>query len=162
MPEEFDGPDDSDNLNNPPSFFPYNEDAPDSGRFVEVEVQGVFSGESDDHTRELLVLLTHGDDRLTIRIDAYGARAISLPLEAAQPDRPQTHDLIKTLFDKLGAELVRIVIDDLFNDVYYAKLHIKAGKQELEIDSRPSDAIALAVRMEAPIFVSEELLEQDA
>ncbi len=72
-----------------------------------------------------------------------------------------THDLVRTILDRLDATLDRVVDDDLWHAVYYAKLYVRQGEgeEELEIDARPSDAIALAVCFEAPIFVAENILD---
>lgn len=161
MPEEHDGPDDSDKFENPPPFFPYREGSAGSGSFKEVDVRGVYAAHGGDHDRELLVVLSCEGQRVMIQIGAYEAKAISSALEAAQSDRPKTHELLLTILDKLEAELMRIVIDDLFNGIYYAKMYFKSGDREVEVDARPSDAIALAVRREVPIFVLEDLLEAE-
>ena len=70
-----------------------------------------------------------------------------------------THDLVKAVLDRSDINLDRVVIDDLWNTVYYAKLYIRTNKEEMEIDARPSDAIALAVRFDVPIFVADGILE---
>ncbi len=160
MPEDPEDSDKNDDLELPPSFFPYEEGSRDELDFLKMEVAGVFAAETEEHSRELLVFLTHGNYRLSIRIGPYEAQAISLPLENAQPDRPLTHDLIKTLIDRLGYQLESVQIDDLFNGIYYAKLILEKGKEIIKIDSRPSDAIALAVRFDAPILVAVDLLEE--
>ena len=77
-----------------------------------------------------------------------------------RPDRPMTHDLFKNVLDRFEAVIDRVVIDDFWNTIYYAKLYVKSSKEEFEIDARPSDAIALAVRFDAPILVSEGILDQ--
>jgi len=163
MPEEFEGPDGPENLDQPPSFFPYSGQLPegetrDLGELVEVHIQGVFAADSEQ-SKSLFVLVSDGDRKLPIVIGPFEAQAISLPLENAQPDRPMTHDLIRNLLDRLDATVERVVIDDLWNGIYYAKLYVKRGKEELEIDARPSDAIALAVRFDAPVFVADGILE---
>jgi bifunctional DNase/RNase len=155
----FDGGDD---LEQPPPFFPYsNRDGrqADLGPLVEVEVEGVFQAESEGQPKSLFVLLSSNDRRLPIVIGPYEAQAISLPLDNAQPDRPMTHDLLRSVIDRLDGAVDRIVIDDLWNGTYYAKLYLRKDNLDLEIDSRPSDAIALAVRFGAPVFVAEGLLE---
>jgi hypothetical protein len=162
MPEEFEGPGGADDFDVPPPFFPY-EDRPERGHGsygepVEVEIEGVYAAEGSSNSR--FILLSDGDRKLPIIIGAYEAHAILLPLEKARPDRPLTHDLLKTLIERLGATVSKVVIDDLWNTTYYAKVFIKKGKEEIEIDARPSDSIAIAVRFEAPIFVAEGILNQ--
>ena len=87
------------------------------------------------------------------------ALAISLGLENDPPDRPYTHDLIKTMIERLGAKVERITIDDLWHDTFYAKIELTQGGESVEIDARPSDAIAIALRFRAPIYVAEAVLE---
>lgn len=162
MPEEYE--DDPEDLDKPPSFFPYDpEDEErqrvDLGEPVEVSVEGIFAAESSSSLQRF-VLLSDGERKVPILIGPFEAQAISLPLEGAQPDRPMTHDLLRNVVERLGGSLERVVIDDLWNTTYYAKLHIHVNGEAMEIDARPSDAIALAVRFEAPIFVSEGILDQ--
>ncbi len=166
MPDEFDDPDGQENFEEPPAFFPYESGLPrrepgSLGELVEVQIEGVFAAESGGNISRF-VLLTDGDRKLPILIGPYEAQAITLPLEGMRPDRPMTHDLIKNIMDRLDAHLDRVVIDDLWNTTYYAKLYLKKGKEEFEIDARPSDSIAIAVRFDAPIFVADGILEQSA
>lgn len=163
MPEDFDGSEGPDNLDEPPSFFPYEggdrrEGAP-SGELVEVQVEGIFHAEAQNDVRRF-VMLTDGVRKLPILIGPCEATAIVFPLQGDRPDRPFTHDLLKTIIERLGGRLERIVIDDLWNTTYYAKLYLKVGKDVHEIDARPSDSIALAIRFDAPIFVLDEILDQ--
>jgi bifunctional DNase/RNase len=156
--------DEPEGLDKPPSFFPYDpadgeRQRADFGEPVEVSVEGVFAAETNGSIQRF-VLLGDGERKVPILIGPFEAQAISLPLEGAQPDRPMTHDLLRTIIERLGATLDRVVIDDLWSTTYYAKLHLQRGKETMEIDVRPSDAIALAVRFEAPIFVSEGILDQ--
>ena len=95
---------------------------------------------------------------LPIWIDAPEARAIALELEHVSLPRPLTHDLIRNLLQSLGANLQRVTITELRNNTYFALLSLAAKGQQLQIDSRPSDAIAVALRMKAPIFVSAQVL----
>lgn len=160
MAEENEGPE---SFEEPPPFFPYEGNGssrmPGSlGELVEVSIEGVFAAESNGSISRF-VLLSDGERKLPILIGPYEAQAISLPLEGTRPDRPMTHDLVKAVLDRLDTTLDRVVIDDLWNTVYYAKLYIRTSKEEMEIDARPSDAIALAVRFEADIFVADGILE---
>lgn len=162
MPDEFE-PDESDNLGEPPSFFPY-DDEPIEGEPigdsepVEVRIEGVFRNDSNG-TSSRFVVLSDGERRLPIVIGPFESQAILLPMEQQRPDRPMTHDLIRTIMDRLGGTLDRVVIDDLWNATYYAKLFIRTGREEIQVDARPSDAIALAVRFDASIYVSEAILD---
>lgn len=164
MPEDFEGQQEPENLDEPPAFFPHAGSAPPRepgslGELIEVSIDGVFAAETNGNISRF-VLLSDGERKLPIVIGPYEAQAISLPLDAVQPDRPMSHDLIRNILDRLDCTLDRVVIDDLWNTIYYAKLYIKNPKdEEMEIDSRPSDAIALAVRFDAPILVADGILE---
>ncbi len=89
------------------------------------------------------------------------AYAISLALSGDAPDRPYTHDLMKVMLDRMGAKVDHVIIDDLWQDTFYAKIYLlrNGEKETLEIDSRPSDALALALRYRAPIYVAEAVLD---
>ena len=163
MPEDNEEPEGQDNLNEPPAFFPYEPRDPvrepgSLGDLIEVRIEGVFATETAGSISRF-VLLTDDDRRLPIQIGPYEAQAISLPLEGTRPDRPMTHDLIRNILERVDATLDRVVIDDLWNAIYYAKLYIRVGGEELEIDARPSDAIALAVRFDAAVFVADGILD---
>lgn len=107
----------------------------------------------------VVVLETVGDQRLLpIWIDVPEARAIALELENVSMPRPLTHDLIRNILHGVGATLQRITITDLRNNTYYAELSLAVTDKVVLIDSRPSDAIAIAVRTKAPIFVSARVL----
>lgn len=99
---------------------------------------------------------------LLIWIGKSEAEAIALKLQKTELPRPLTHDLLKVLIDKVGYRLDRVVINDLRNDTYYAKVVLRNNSQEIEIDSRPSDAIALAVRTDSKIFIEESVLNRGA
>ncbi len=163
MPEEYDG-DQYEDLERPPSFFPYNGDELDrelvaSADLVETRVEGVFAAENNGSISRF-VLLSDGVRKLPILIGPFEAQAIQLVVESTRPDRPLTHDLIKTIIERLDGDVDRVVIDDFWNQVFYAKIFVTRGEDEIEIDSRPSDAVAIAMRFEAPIYVSEALLDQ--
>jgi uncharacterized protein len=107
----------------------------------------------------VVVLETVTDKRaLPIWIDFPEARAIAMELENVRAPRPLTHDLIRNLLQKLGADLRRATITELRNNTYFALLSLNVNGQELDIDCRPSDAIAVALRMKAPIFASAQVL----
>ncbi len=97
---------------------------------------------------------------LPIWVGKAEANAISLAIEGVLPARPLTHDLIKNILDSLNAAMISCVITDLKDNTYYAKLHLMFNDSEYTIDARPSDAIALCLRTEAPIFTSEEILKK--
>ena len=101
-----------------------------------------------------------GDRTFPIVVGKPEAYAIDRRLKGIEPERPQTHELLAALIETLGGELKRISIDDLVDGTFFAKLHVQQGEVEHEIDSRPSDAIALGVAMQVPIFVEEHVLDE--
>lgn len=113
----------------------------------------------DQNTLIPVVVITDMDESgfIPILIGPAEAQAISTHLENNKPQRPMTHDLLKNILDELDVRVERIVISDLREEVYYARVLLKTEKGTFEIDARPSDAIALAVRADAPIYVSEEV-----
>lgn len=138
----------------------------------EVEVVGLYEHRREGAGRpEAFVRLRDAHDSrgrsVFILIGQYEAYAIAIALEGVAgsnegPPRPLTHDLLKTIMDKLGGRVEKILIDDLWNDTYYAKISITVDGKAVQVDSRPSDAIALALRAKAPIFMAEWVLEQAA
>lgn len=111
----------------------------------------------------IVVLKDSNSDRyLPIWIGPYEADAITIELQEVPPQRPLTHDLLKSVIRELGGRVIHILISDLRNDVYYARILVDVAGRQIEIDSRPSDAIALAVRVKAPIFVAESVMEKAA
>lgn len=114
---------------------------------------------------ERAVLLKEvGDERqLPIFIHSTEADAILIELQGyPHHPRPLTHDLLKNCIEALGGELQYVLVSDLRDDIFYAVLHVVQGGREVDIDARPSDSIALAVRAKAPIFVAETVLESAA
>ena len=103
-----------------------------------------------------------GERTLPIWIGAPEANAIALELQGVKPERPLTHDLMKLLVAGLGGELRRVVISGLRENTYLAELLIYRGAEVFEVDARPSDSIALALRMHAPIFSNDDLLDRTA
>ncbi|MEJ7799449.1 MAG: bifunctional nuclease family protein [Ilumatobacter sp.] len=113
------------------------------------------------NTPMLLLQEQSGDHRLLpIYIGSPEASSIHYALEGIEPPRPLTHDLFITVLDQLGATLDKVVVTEVRDHTYYAELHLKVGDGEQIVSSRPSDAIALAVRCEAPMFASDELLDE--
>ena len=96
--------------------------------------------------------------RIPIIVGTNEAQAIAIHLEGLQPSRPLTHDLCQTIIQKLGAKAKEVCIYQIQQDIFYAKLLLQGPKELLEIESRPSDAIALAVRMHCPLYVSDQVL----
>ena len=116
----------------------------------------------DAHTNRFVVILKDDVNNkwLPIVVGNTEAQAIALQLENVSPPRPLTHDLIKSLLESVKAKISRVVVSDLRENTYYAVLSMKLNGQSTEIDARPSDAIALALRMHAPIFVSDEVMSK--
>jgi uncharacterized protein len=109
----------------------------------------------------IVVLKDNNSDRyLPIWIGPCEADAITIELQDMPPQRPLTHDLLKSAIRELGGRVVHILINDLRNDVYYARIVVDVAGRQVEIDSRPSDAIALAVRAKVPIFVAELVMDK--
>ncbi|MDL1956426.1 MAG: bifunctional nuclease family protein [Candidatus Desulfofervidus auxilii] len=122
----------------------------------------VFGLTVDPVTNSPIVILKamDGDDALPIWIGVMEATAIASELEEIKFSRPMTHDLLKNILDTIGAKVERIVVCDLRENTYYALIYLTVGERKYEIDARPSDAIALALRVKAPIFVDEKVLEK--
>ncbi len=125
----------------------------------EVEVTGVVL---EPTTRQPIVLLQGKRDRrpLAMAIGQFEANGIAVVLQGLTPPRPLTHDLFLNVLGDLRASLRRIVVTDLRDDVFYAQLHLEAAGARFTIDSRPSDAIALALRARVPILVEERVFEK--
>ena len=108
-----------------------------------------------------VILKEEGGERfLPIWIGFNEANAIMMKLENIEFERPLTHDLMKNVLETIGAKLKKIVVSDLKNSTYYATLYVEQGGREYEIDSRPSDAIALALRFGCDIYVDEIVLDK--
>lgn len=129
---------------------------------VQVEILGLSASPTAGGAYALLLKEIYGNRRLPIIIGSFEAQAIALEIEGIKPPRPLTHDLLKIFIDNLSSTVTEIVIDELRDNTFYAKIILEVASMENPIDSRPSDAIALAVRTEAPIFVSEEVMQTAA
>jgi bifunctional DNase/RNase len=113
--------------------------------------------------RHVVILKDAERDRyLPIWIGAWEASAIAMRLQGVVAERPLTHDLFVASIEQLGARVDRVVISDLADETYHARLYLAHDGTEVEVDARPSDALALAVRSEASIYAAEEVLEQAA
>jgi bifunctional DNase/RNase len=111
--------------------------------------------------QRVVILKEKDSDRyLPIWIGPAEADSIAVKLQDLTVPRPLTHDLLKTVIDSLGGAVEHILVNDLQNDTFYAKISIKNGGDAKEIDCRPSDAVALAVRAQVPIFVEESVLDK--
>lgn len=130
----------------------------------EVKIVGVYMHQDQKMPPQHFVLLRDNKGRRApIWVGQFEAWAISFALEGEAPERPLTHDLLKLMLDRLGASIERVIIDDLWNETFYAKIGLlKPDGETMEIDARPSDAIALALRARAPIYMAEFVLESTA
>ncbi len=129
---------------------------------IQCEILGLSTSPATGGAYAILLKEIDGSRRLPIIIGAFEAQAIALEIEGIKPPRPLTHDLLKQLVDNLGASVVEIVVSELKDNTFYAKIVLEASGLTNEIDARPSDAIALAVRTYAPIFVSESVMDAAA
>jgi bifunctional DNase/RNase len=149
-----------DDFSEPPPFFPRELGRGGfAGSPVTVRIAATYSTEAHDTVQRFVQLQDDEGRDLTISIGPFEAMAISLVLEGTTLDRPMTHDLLKMAIERMGGSVDRVLIDDLWNATYYAKLYIKTKTAEFEVDSRPSDAIALAVRFGCPIYVLDSILD---
>jgi len=116
----------------------------------------------DPTTKGFVVILKEETEKrwLPIWIGPYEAKMISLALEKVKPARPLPHDLMKNILDSIGAKVTQIVICNIKDSTYFATINLRLDQGEKEIDARPSDAIALALRVNAPIYVTEEVLDK--
>lgn len=130
-----------------------------SGAEVEMEIKGLML---DPTSSVPIVILRDLEDQvfLPIWIGIFEANAIALRLEDVDSPRPMTHDLLRTAIVELGASVVKIVISDLQDNTFYARIFVQNGGHALQFDARPSDALALALRTDAPIFVLKPVLDK--
>jgi uncharacterized protein len=126
---------------------------------VEAELTKIIINEMSD--QQIIVLKEcHGQRSFPIVIGIVEIFAIDRRLKGIPPVRPMTHDLLITILDTLGARVEKIVINDLSNHIFFARIHLSLNGQIFEIDSRPSDAIAIGTAAKAPIFVEEHVFDQ--
>ena len=110
----------------------------------------------------VLLKTADGNKFLPIWIGHPEAAAILMKLQSQAPPRPMTHDLFSDMLEQLGAQVVRITVTELRENTFYAQITVAQNGNEIEVDSRPSDAIALAIRAEAPIFAADRVIEESA
>jgi len=128
--------------------------------YIQVDIIGLSTSASSGGAYALVLGEIDGNRRLPIIIGAFEAQAIALELEKIQPPRPMTHDLLRDLFEAVGAEVLDVVIDELREGTFFAKVRYIQNGEEGQLDSRPSDAVALAVRVDSPIYVSPSVIEE--
>jgi bifunctional DNase/RNase len=125
---------------------------------IEMNIKGL---SVDPITNMPIIVLreTEGERVLPIWVGVFEANAIALQIESVQTPRPMTHDLLKSVIDELGGRLERIVVSELKDNTFYATLRLRSEHGTLTVDARPSDAIALALRSGARIFVEEAVIQ---
>ncbi|MFD2532307.1 bifunctional nuclease family protein [Gracilimonas halophila] len=127
---------------------------------VLMEILGLSTSPSSGGAYALILSEAEGNQRLPIIIGSFEAQAIALELENIKPPRPMTHDLFKNFVLSFNTEIKQVFINDLSEGTFYAQIIYERDNQLIEIDARPSDAIALAVRFNAPIYVNQEVLDE--
>jgi bifunctional DNase/RNase len=127
--------------------------------WVEMKVRGLAL---DPVSNMPIIILRDEDEKrsLPIWVGIFEANAIALELEKIATPRPMTHDLIKNMLEAVEAKVEKIVVNDLRENTFFALIHLRMGEEEITVDSRPSDAIALALRVGAPIFVDEDVVRR--
>jgi len=128
--------------------------------FTRVDIIGLSTSPSSGGAYALVLGEVEGNRRLPIIIGAFEAQAIALELEKIQPPRPMTHDLLRDTFEELEVDVTEVVIDELREGTFFAKIRYRHNGDEHQLDSRPSDAVALAVRVDAPIYVAPMVLDE--
>jgi uncharacterized protein len=123
---------------------------------IQVDILGLSTSPSSGGAYALILKEVNGLRRLPIIIGAFEAQSIALEMEGIKPPRPLTHDLLKNVMDSLGASLNDVFINELKDGTFYARLTLDSQ----EVDSRPSDAIALAVRYGVPIYVADKVMDE--
>jgi bifunctional DNase/RNase len=124
-----------------------------------MEIKGLML---DPSSNVPIVILKEADSQLflPIWIGVFEANAIALRIEGVEPPRPMTHDLLRSMLEQLGARVEKIVISDLRDNTFFALIHLRREESSITVDARPSDAIALALRTNAPIYVLRTVMEK--
>ena len=130
--------------------------------YVPVKVRGVYFVSTITGPQAVVFIAADNERMVPIYIGLAEAISIDIALRQETTPRPMTHDLMKTVMDNFNIKIDRIIIDDLDEQVFYARLMLKDTGREIEVDARPSDCIALAVRMNASIFIDPEIFEKVA
>ncbi len=128
---------------------------------IEVEIDSIRASLMNQH-RIVILKDLHSERFLPIFIGQVEAEAITTELQSAQRSRPLTHDLLKSVIQEMGGRLAYILINDIRQETFYARLVIEVQGKKMDVDARPSDAIALAVRTKAPLFVTEAVMDKCA
>jgi len=131
----------------------------DANAEVEVELSRIIINEASDQ-QVIFLKERNGERGFPIVIGIVEIFAIDRRIKGIKPPRPMTHDLLEQIITSLGAKIEKIVINDLRHHTFYARMYLSYNGQVVEIDSRPSDAIALSVAVKAPIFVAEHVFDK--
>ncbi len=129
-------------------------------RKLQVDILGLSTSPHTNGAYALILYELEGKRKLPIIIGGFEAQAIALKLENIKPPRPFTHDLFKNIAEAFHLHVNEIIIDELHNETFYAKVVCEMNGEVHEIDARPSDAIAIAVRFNAPLYVTEEIMNE--
>ncbi len=127
---------------------------------VKLKVLGISYSQTQSGAYALILIEENGEKRIPIIIGGFEAQAIVIKLENLEPPRPLTHDLFKSFADKFNITLIEVMIYKLEEGVFYSRLLCNNGEKELSIDSRTSDAVALALRFGCPIYINEDILDK--
>lgn len=127
---------------------------------VKLKVMGISYSQTQSGAYALILIEENGERRIPIIIGGFEAQAIVIKLENLDPPRPLTHDLFKKFADEFNISVKEVMISRLEEGVFFSKLICSNGTKEYAIDSRTSDAVALALRFECPIYITEEILEK--
>lgn len=126
---------------------------------IKLEIIGISYSQNQSGAYALILGEIDGDRRLPITIGGFEAQAIAIELEKMKPERPLTHDLFKSFADSFQIKIIEVIINKFQNGVFYSLLVCDNGKNELEVDARTSDAVALALRFQCPIYAWEKVLD---
>jgi len=127
---------------------------------VKLKVMGISYSQTQSGAYALLLIEENGERRIPIIIGGFEAQAIVIKLENLEPQRPLTHDLIKKMADQFNIKVMEVMIYKLEEGVFYSKMVCDNGEKEYSIDSRTSDAVAVALRFECPIYIDNDILEK--
>ncbi len=127
---------------------------------IKMDILGLSTSPSSGGAYALILSESEGNRRLPIIIGTFEAQAIALELENIKPPRPMTHDLLKNLVVSFNSKIGKVVINDLNEGTFFAQIHYQKDNKNIELDARPSDAIALAIRFKAPIYADKKVLDE--
>ena len=127
---------------------------------IQLEILGLSSSQSQSGSFALILGEKHGNRRLPIIIGMFEAQSIAIQIEKISPTRPLTHDLFKAFAEHVHVVIIEVVISDLKEGVFYSRIVCSDGATTFEIDARPSDAIAIGLRFDVPIFTVESVLSE--